>query len=88
MAEIAGMREELDRLQTTFDRLKKLNAAKLKPSNIYGSTAASENIDASLARWLAHKENTVKNQLAMIPSRPDDVYIKGVFQDPNLFRAR
>ncbi|MEA9975703.1 MULTISPECIES: lipase family protein [unclassified Pseudomonas] len=84
MAEIASLRDEIYRLNTTLERLKKLNASKLKLADVYGSAAQSENIEGSLKRWTAHKENVARVQLAMIPSRPDDVYIAGVYQDRDL----
>ncbi|MGV8864339.1 MAG: lipase family protein [Pseudomonas sp.] len=72
---------EINRLQVTLARLRKLNATKLKMADVYGNATQSPDFDASLKRWMAHKENVAHVQLAMIPSRPDDVYIAGVYQD-------
>ncbi|WP_219061450.1 hypothetical protein [Pseudomonas sp. UMAB-08] len=69
------------RLNTTIGRVGKLNATKLKPPDVYGNAAQSPAFEASLKRWRAHKENNVKVQLAMIPSRPDNTDIAGVYQD-------
>lgn len=72
---------ERSRLNTTIGRLGKLTATKLKPADVYGNAAQSPAFEASLKRWRAHKENNVKVQLAMIPSRPDNTDIAGVYQE-------
>lgn len=72
---------EIDRLQVTLGRLRKLNATKLEIVDIYGNATLSPDFESSLKRWMAHTENVAQVQLAMIPSEPDDVYIAGVYQD-------
>ncbi|MDB5993536.1 MAG: putative lipase [Pseudomonas sp.] len=65
------------RLNTTLDRLGELHGTRLTPAKIYGTAAQSENLEHGLKRWLTHKENNVKVQIAAIPSRPDNVYFDG-----------
>jgi len=82
---VSRLSAEYSRLNTTLGRLKTLNATKIDTVKLYGNATQSPDFDASLERWLAHEENNVKEPLAMIPSRPDDVYIRGVYQvvDPD-----
>ncbi|MFY9959759.1 lipase family protein [Pseudomonas sp.] len=66
--EYAALRAEIGKMQITRERLVALHGKAASENDVYGQAASqSEWLTDSLARWKAHAENTVKEQLAMAP---------------------
>ncbi|MBV4485785.1 lipase family protein [Pseudomonas sp. SWRI153] len=64
---------EIDRIQVTIKRLRKLQCERTTEQQVYGSLSTQpEQLSASLSRWLAHAENQVVEQLAMAPTSKSD----------------
>ncbi|VVM87098.1 hypothetical protein PS662_02630 [Pseudomonas fluorescens] len=63
-----SLKNELKKLKETRDRLVALHSQTVSEADVYGSYAEQpEWVQESLDRWNAHSENTVPEQLAMIP---------------------
>ena len=58
---------EIDRLQTSRQRLESLRWRRVEGRDVYGSHASSSNLQPSLARWFSHPENHELPQVASIP---------------------
>jgi len=58
---------EIDRLQTSRQRLESLRWRRLEVRDVYGSYASSAHLQPSLERWFGHRENRELSQLASIP---------------------
>lgn len=64
---------EVDKLHSTRARLATLRTASVREKDVYGSLAEQpEQLAHNLARWQAHPENRVAEQLAMAPAMDDD----------------
>ncbi|MBC3373014.1 lipase family protein [Pseudomonas sp. SWRI92] len=66
---IEALSREVDKVQATHARLTALSTLPVNPKDVYGSL--SENPDPlaqNLARWQAHPENRVAEQLAIAPT--------------------
>ncbi|MBV6826027.1 lipase family protein [Pseudomonas sp. PD9R] len=70
---------EQRRLNTSLERLSTLRFRPLKLTDVYGSAAQSSELQATLQRWMAHRENNLEVQIAMIPPR--------VFSDEEMLAA-
>ncbi len=71
------LRDEIEQLQMTRDRLARLRVERINEADVYGRFAGQpELLTENLLRWKAHPENAAKEQLAMAPSpvfRDDEV---------------
>jgi pimeloyl-ACP methyl ester carboxylesterase len=68
--EMDAIYTEINKLNTTRERLKSIRFKHLKEADIYGSLADQPQVLAqSLTRWRHHPENLVEEQLAMSPDR-------------------
>jgi pimeloyl-ACP methyl ester carboxylesterase len=76
---VANLSEEGHKLHTALQRLANLNHRFLKRADVYGSAAQSPELQATLQRWMAHRENKVEEQFAMIP--------QPVFSDEEMLSA-
>lgn len=64
---------EVDKLHNTRARLATLRTASVSEKDVYGSLVEQpEQLAHNLARWQAHPENRVAEQLAMAPTLDDD----------------
>ena len=64
---------EVDKLHSTRARLATLRTASVSEKDVYGSLSEQpEQLAHNLARWQAHPENRVAEQLAMAPATDDD----------------
>lgn len=64
---------EVDKMHHTRARLATLRNASVSEKDVYGSLAEQpEQLAHNLARWQAHPENRVVEQLAMAPAMDDD----------------
>ncbi|QOD67341.1 hypothetical protein [Pseudomonas brassicacearum] len=64
---------EVDKMHNTRARLATLRNASVSEKDVYGSLAEQpEQLAHNLARWQAHPENRVAEQLAMAPAMDDD----------------
>jgi len=65
--------EEIDQLRGTRKRLLELSYTRVSERDVYGTFAGQPPLLAEgLPRWMAHPENTVAEQLAMIPAPVED----------------
>lgn len=73
---------EYYKLNDALKRLHTLRLQALLPAHVYGTAAQSPELQATLQRWMAQKENNAKVQLAMIPQRAvrNDEWIAGTWQ--------
>ncbi|WP_122567616.1 lipase family protein [Pseudomonas viridiflava] len=63
---------EVDKLHSTRARLATLRTASVREKDVYGSLSEQpEQLAHNLARWQAHPENRVAEQLAMAPAMDD-----------------
>ncbi|MHC8354719.1 lipase family protein [Pseudomonas sp. LB3P81] len=63
---------EKSRIAITVDRLKRVREERVTAHALYGSLSEQpEQLEANVARWLAHPENKIKDPLAMAPEDPD-----------------
>lgn len=70
---IRDLEKEVEQIGQTKARLLALHKRTVIDADVYGSYAAqSEWVQESLLRWNAHPENVAREQLAMIPSPPED----------------
>ncbi|VVM40203.1 hypothetical protein PS662_02882 [Pseudomonas fluorescens] len=70
---INALRLERSKIETTVNRLKKIRPERISAHALYGSLSEQpEQLEANLARWLAHPENKVKDPFAMAPEDPDE----------------
>ncbi|MGF6095050.1 lipase family protein [Pseudomonas sp. 18175] len=58
---------EIDRLQTSRERLESLRWRRLEARDVYGSHAQSSHLQPSLKRWFSHRENRELSQVASVP---------------------
>ncbi|MCY1428624.1 Lipase (class 3) [compost metagenome] len=74
--DISALSHEVDKINMTRDRLKTLRWTIIDDQAVYGSVSAQpERLAEALARWDAHPENSVAEQLAMAPpDEPDDLH--------------
>ncbi|WLH12939.1 lipase family protein [Pseudomonas hefeiensis] len=73
-----ALAREIDKIQTTHARLTTLRNASVSGKDVYGSMAEQpERLAQSLARWQAHPQNSVAEQLAMAPIEDVDVEVIG-----------
>lgn len=64
---------EVDKMHNTRARLATLRTASVSEKDVYGSLSEQpEHLAHNLARWQAHPENRVVEQLAMAPTLDDD----------------
>jgi hypothetical protein len=64
---------EIDKMHNTRARLATLRTASVSEKDVYGSLSEQpEQLAQNLARWQAHPENRVAEQLAMAPAMDDD----------------
>ncbi|SEE44529.1 lipase family protein [Pseudomonas migulae] len=63
---------EKSRIAITVDRLKRVREERVTAHALYGSLLEQpEQLEANVARWLAHPENKVKDPFAMAPEDPE-----------------
>lgn len=67
-AERKTRQKEIDRLQRDLDRLQGLRYQTLSEKEVFGEFAGTPELLEAWARWENHPENTMAEQLAMIPS--------------------
>ncbi|MBB6156869.1 hypothetical protein HDC30_004112 [Pseudomonas sp. JAI115] len=65
---VEAFSQEIDKVQQTRDRLAILRRERITDANVYGSFAQHAELDEHLARWTAHPENRIDEQLAMAPA--------------------
>lgn len=65
----ADLSTEKTRLHTAIQRLDTLRNRYLKLVDVYGSAAQSPELQATLQRWMAQKDNNAQVQMAMVPAR-------------------
>ncbi|WP_112194463.1 lipase family protein [Pseudomonas sp. LG1E9] len=58
---------EIDRLNSSRERLQTLRWRRLEARDIYGSHAHSVTLQPCLKRWFRHRENQTRTQIASIP---------------------
>ncbi len=68
---VSDLSEESGNLGLSIARLDALRKRHVTLVDLYGSAAQSPNLEATLDRWKAQRENTVKVQVAMIPQHDD-----------------
>jgi pimeloyl-ACP methyl ester carboxylesterase len=65
---IAAINHEIDKIQTTRQRLESFRYQRVSAMDVYGSLAEqADQLAESLPRWRAHPENLLAEQLAMAP---------------------
>ena len=70
---IRAISHELGRIETTRDRLETLRFRRVGAAAVYGQLSTQpERLAQNLARWQAHPENQVAEQLAMAPEDEED----------------
>ncbi|MBK5302627.1 MULTISPECIES: lipase family protein [Gammaproteobacteria] len=70
---IRDLEKEVEQINQTKTRLLALHKRTITAADVYGSYADQpEWVQGSLLRWNAHPENIAREQLAMIPSSPED----------------
>ncbi|MFC6339943.1 lipase family protein [Pseudomonas sp. CCM 7891] len=67
-----GLSAEVDRLDTSRQRLASLRWRRLQAWEVYGSHAQSPTLQPCLNRWFSHQENRELSQVASIPPQRDD----------------
>lgn len=78
-----ALEDERHKIETTYQRLKSLRFKTVRAEHVYGSLAQQpERLAASLARWQAHPENRVVEQLAMAPEPEDDDWMASIYGLP------
>jgi hypothetical protein len=72
--EAVALSQEIDKIKTTLARLATLRTASVNERDVYGSLSQqAEELAQNLARWEAHPENRVAEQLAMAPTTDTDI---------------
>lgn len=78
-----ALEDERHKIETTYQRLKSLRFKTVRAEHVYGSLAQQpERLATSLARWQAHPENRVVEQLAMAPEPEDDDWMASIYGLP------
>ena len=68
---INALRLERSRIETTVNRLKKIQPERISAQALYGSLSEQTELMKNVDRWLAHPENKVLDPMAMAPEEPD-----------------
>jgi len=70
---ITALSDEVNKVNTTRERLNSLRFKTVQEKDVYGSLSSQpERLSENLARWLAHPENQVTEQLATAPPLDED----------------
>ena len=70
---IDALNREIDKVQMTFERLKRLRQSTINEARVYGSFSTQPDLlSECLLRWDAHPQNKVPEQLAMAPTADAD----------------
>lgn len=63
-----ALNAEIDRLNTSRERLHSLRWRRLEVLDVYGSHSYSASLQPSLKRWFSHRENRERSPVASVPS--------------------
>lgn len=63
-----ALNAEIDRLNTSRERLHSLRWRRLEVRDVYGSHSHSASLQPSLKRWFSHRENRERSPVASVPS--------------------
>ena len=70
---IDALNREIDKVQMTFERLKRLRQSTINEARVYGAFSTQPDLlSECLLRWDAHPQNKVPEQLAMAPTADAD----------------
>lgn len=73
-----ALTQEIDKIRATRARLATLRTASVSKKDVYGSLSEqAERLTQSLARWQAHPENRVAEQLTTAPTMDTDIKLIG-----------